>query len=479
MVTGTVNGATAGEVRISAYDKDGNLGATTFTDKNGKYTLYVKDPSTSELVYYAGSQGLTGGIAFANRVASDIGTVTMPTNSIVLNLSALTTYVQGDMYENIDISGYKVTLKNKVTEEEVNYEPGMSLTLGTYTVTINDGEDKVFSGDVTITDTSNYIQLFVDSYEVTLEFVDEFSQPVTGQVTIVSDNGGVTYLLPSDGDVVLNLPKGDYVVSNLDNGDKVYFVDSPKFSVSSSTTKTLKVTSGKEFSLSSIPSGAAVTFANDQYRTTVVAGASAGVVLPVSNFGNTSYTVSYVLNDKVYYCIVGTDTKELSFTSKDAKNVSGTLKNSAGIETSGTIALYTTGGAMFRASADKEGKFNLYNVPKEDLFVYATSGTAEAYMGKLSSADVALDVTMEAADSINPSVRWDSISGKYLDVKVTNVKDLDGYTLYFAVNSSGNYKFLAPKSMSMKVSIELEGVMSFVTADKKYSKTSSIDLEIS
>ncbi|MBO5654216.1 MAG: hypothetical protein J6R72_01845, partial [Candidatus Methanomethylophilaceae archaeon] len=463
MVTGNVAGAGFGEVRISAYDSKGNLGATTFTDANGNYKLYVKNPSESVLVYYAGSQGLTGGVIIGTGAASSVPSVSLPTVTVDLSL-----YYTGAAGE-IDISGYTVTLTNSVTDEVIDYIDGMEIPLGTYSVSIKNGETSVYSGSFTTSlVASQNVALYVDGYDYKITLKDSFKQVVAdADVDIYKDGKKFADASYDSAEKVYKvvLPKGDYSVVAKD-----YFIESPSLTVSSASSKSFDVSKGKTYTLSN--DGNLYTFVNDVYRTSVLAVDNAVVTLPVSEFGKTAYTVSYIVGDKIYYDLIEDIVAgSHSFVDADVKNVSGTLKTSTGSAVSGTVTLYAANGAMFRASVASDGTFTVYNAPAVDLFIYATNGTTEAYMGKLNAADSTVDITMEAADSISPAVKWDTIAAKYLNVVVNNVDGLTGFDLYFAVNSNGSYKFLAPKSLGMAVTLSVVGNMYFKVSDSVADQT--------
>ena len=472
-VTGNVANAGKGEVRVSAIDEYGNLRATAFTDASGNYSLYVKEPAKTTLVFYAGSEGITGGVIFDTQTIPTMGGAV---NSTLNNIS-VDIFLSYQTTPSIVESEYDVVITNSLTDEKIEKTlkdaKNLDLALGTYDVEIKKGDTKVYSGSFTTSlQATQDVIFYIDTFEYTITLRDEFKKTDldVDEITVTGDAFTGTFD-KKDGKYVINVPKGDYIVS----ADNVYF-ESPSISVSSSSSKTLDVSKGQTVSLTGISDGTIVNFVNDVHRVSAVAGTVGSVTVPVSQFGDTSYTVSYVAGNEIYYVFapdfVGVNMVPAGGTLVEHKDISGTLKNAAGTPVSGTIIFYAENGAMFKVSADKDGKFTAYDVPKVAMLAYATNGSTEAFMGAIAADDVSEDFTMESANAISSSLSWSSVNAEYLNVLVNNIEGLAGYKLYFTVNTSGNYKFYAPASLNMDVTVELEGNMFFKKDDTSSDRIS-------
>ena len=468
-VTGNVANAGKGEVRVSAIDESGNLRATAFTDATGNYSLYVKDPAKTTLVFYAGSEGITGGVIFDTQTIPTMGGAV---NSTLNNIS-VDIFLSYQTTPSIIESEYDVVITNSLTDEKIEKflkdAKNLDLTLGTYDVEIKKGDTKVYSGSFTTSlQATQDVIFYIDTFEYTITLRDEFKKTDLNvpSITVTGDAFTGTFTKGTDGKYVINVPKGDYIVS----ADNVYF-ESPSISVSSSSSKTLDVSKGKTIALPADVNGCVVSFVNDVYRISVLGATGAKVTLPVSEFGKTTYTVSYVKDGKLYHAAsdVSSWSSFPTITPVEMRDVSGTLKNAAGTAVSGTVTLFDMArdGAMFEVAAEKDGSFTFYDVPVSDLVVYATNGTSEAYVGTLAAGntDTTFDISMVAADVIDPSIKWDGISAEYLDVAVS---DNSGTKVaYFAVGTNGSYKILVPKTLGVKITVTLADNMFFKESDDK------------
>ena len=112
---------------------------------------------------------------------------------------------------------------------------------------------------------------------------------------------------------------------------------------------------------------------------------------------------------------------------------------------------------MFRATAGSDGKFAFYGIPNVKMAIYATNGSTEAYFGTLTTtvADAPSEIKMSPAKSFSPSVEWDSIDFKYLDVNVKMTVGTVDYNTFFAVNTSGTYKIVIPENNEVSITVGL------------------------
>ena len=453
-VTGVVTGADAGEVRISAYDENGKLCGTTFTNAAGEFQLNVVDTAKTTLVYYAGFEGLTGGIIIGTCAANAVTSVPVPVGEITL-------VPKDNNGTDLGLSNLDVTITNTVTDEELDYTgDDMGLSVGTYDVKVERDGTSVYSGTVTVTGDMTVV-MYIDSYEYTLTIKDEFGKPISDKaITVIGDVTSSTETTVADGKAVFNLPKGSYTVS----AEGLYF-ESPTFSVSSNGSK--EFTASKGMTLEDVgTSGVIYYFVSDVYNTSIMG--TSDVTLPISSFGKTTYTCYYLSEGKVHYGTFNNETSRVDFinlpTFKDgvtARDFESTLKNSNGTTVSGTVTLYTADGAMFRATAGSDGKFAFYGIPNVEMAIYATNGSTEAYFGPLTIGDVPSEITMSPAKSFSPSVEWDSIDFKYLDVNVKMTVDTDIYNTFFAVNTSGTYKIVIPDGANVDVDVTINAPMYF------------------
>ncbi len=478
-INGTVTGVTsAGEVRVSAYDAAGNLCSTTFTNASGGYKLYVKDPATTTLMFYAGSSGVTGGFIFATCPANAV----TPTSVSVVNVELSIGYKLSDgTSPAFNIDGCTWTITNKITKEEDVFTTEnissytIALVYGTYDVTVKRGDTSIYTGSFTTGTTDTSVDMWVDAYEYTITLKEGSVSGVGTEISVTGKNATVNNIPIEDGVFKFTVPKGDYVVSA-----EGYWIESPGFSVSSSGSRTINVTNGVTVSLNGTFAGKTVEFMNDAYATSVyvpIGGTS--VVLPASAYGPTAYRVSYMNGTDVMVASVSdiassTDASAYTFVTCNSGTISGVLKNSSGVPVSGTVTLYyddgtgNLGNMMFRTVAASDGTFKFYNVPTDKIkLIYATDGSSQACFVK-SAADELSNISVEMADAnkISAAPKWSSISMPYLNVTISDL-GIDGLSgsIYYNTDSNGSYKVLIPKTMGAKINMELnaDGNLRFKT----------------
>ena len=128
-VSGTVTDSASNpmsNVRVAAVDKDGVVHATTHTDGDGKFKLFVSDKANTTLVYYAGAgTSSTGGVIVGTKPATDpnlsgvVGTVNV---TITLDAGSSIDIMDGDKLL------YDVKIENSATEVTESYTAGSTVT---------------------------------------------------------------------------------------------------------------------------------------------------------------------------------------------------------------------------------------------------------------------------------------------------------------------------------------------------------------
>ena len=400
--------------------------STTYTDKNGNFSIYV--PSTGEYLvkFFVGADSLRGGICVNTINAS------ATTGSYDCHLEPVTqdgTIVDATNKPYQDYTGVTVSFvgSDGAIKGTANVDP----TTGKFTVgpiapdvyTINvygkDGSLLNTVSSVTIIDNLQDLTIDIGAAKTTVTVNDMFGKEMSDTVTVTFvGTNGLTLSFDVTGTGEVYVPTGEYTV----------FVKSAEYvSVQAKTVTLDKSTSTATATLSVYPASSITSSEGSIWAalgySTVANGTS--VYLPKTLDGFlTEYT--------------GT-----------GEAVNGVLKDSSDKAVAGTVAFISADGKKaYVFTADSEGKFSGH-VPAGDYTVYATNGT-QAYLSKVTAgADLTLkmSVAYSASATVNYKTNMTTTSVGIPFIPLTfTVKVGDAtYIIPAVTGSDGSYKLYVPK----------------------------------
>ena len=457
-VEGTVDdGANPLEnIRVVAVDKDGVVHATTHTDADGKFKLFVSDKANTTLVYYAGAgTSSTGGVIVGTNPA------TSPNLSGVDAEASVDIKVAGESILDGTTLKYDLKIENSAADISESYKEGdnvdggkFNLGVGSYKITVSKNDTEVASATFNVTGTTTVLSVPVDVYDYTLTVTDAYSVPVTGEH--VRLEGAVNIMVDTDDKGVAKftgVPKGTYDIII----DGYYLADS-EVSITYTTSKTIKVADAVNMTVTAPAAGVTVFVYGDAFSTSKVftAAAEDHIVLPKSDASDTKYTVYCLYDGKIYCGLADTSTATVDLTAgmKDLAIVSGTLKDSDDNAVSGTVYFVTADKMKFKYSVDSEKGYKAYVPAGEALTVYATDST-DAFFGSetyTAGANTEKNITMADANKISTSsLYWSSVYYSYVMATAT----VGTYELPL-MSSSGSFSFYLPKGTAATVAADLK-----------------------
>ncbi len=489
IVSGTVTDTSSAgieDIRVVAVDSDGVVRATTHTSADGSYSIYVPDPATTTLVFYAGAGTASSGGTIVGVLPADSASLNV--TGVVTSTDVILTIDNGsglDVFGDDKVLRYDITIANAEAETSDTYTAGTQITsglftvgVGTQTITISDDGETVAEATFTVTEDTENIYIPVESYEYTVTLKDIYGVPLDGVID-VELRGAASFYASTDGfgTAVFN----DVVAGSYDIIVPGFYISSPTVSVSSTTTKSVTVYDAASVTVTGVPAGAVVYAYSDAYATSAVAGTagSAVLTLPASGVSDTKYTLYYIYDGQFYSKLVSAATASVTLDASDLAIVSGSLKNSDGDSVSGTVYFVASDGKKFKFSADKDDGYKAY-VPAGDLTVYATDST-DAYIGTMNltaGSNTGKDISMSDADKVSSSsVYWSSVYYSYIMVDVT----AGTYSLPL-MTSSGSFSFYLPRDMAATVTITptavFKEVSDTVDSDHTADETVSVSLTL-
>ena len=490
-ISGTVtyegNGGEAGVaaegVCVAVFDSNGNQCSTTFTDENGKYTVFV-DEDSHTIEFSAGSTDITGGSKIKTELVSGITTlnVTVPNTSLSGSIST-----NDETVENV-----KIKLVGTVTGEvyEINTTTGafsLELLPDTYTITVMSPDESMTyttTSYLTVIGSNVGLKISLDSASVTVNLKNEFGSAISGEVVVLTNtNTGATFEgTTEDGTVVIKVTPGTYTYSMSSNS--LYTVPTA-FTVAASGTKTLTVAavSAELISVSGFTADVgSVAIYSSAYTGTanVSSTGSISVCVPTGSAGTPVYGLygADVKTSKVYW----TTSASTSVSGETGYLVSGTLKNSSGSAVAGTIVFSDSANAYKSVSVvtASNGTYSIL-LPAGTYTVYATNSSSLVCIDTLTVGTEVIadnDITMVDARKISGTIMWYSSTYDlcYVPIGVEYTDSDTTYTIGLLSNADGTYSVYVPSgsAASVKATIATEVFYFEVDGVKVYEKTITV-----
>ncbi|MFA5452359.1 MAG: carboxypeptidase regulatory-like domain-containing protein, partial [Candidatus Methanomethylophilaceae archaeon] len=485
-VSGTVtyeDGDAAEGVCVAVFDSNGNQCSTTFTDENGKYTVFVDEDSYT-IEFSAGSTDITGGSKIKTELVSGITTldVTVPNTSLSGSVST-----NDETVENV-----KIKLVGTVTGEvyEINTTTGafsLELLPDTYTITVMSPDESTTyttTSYLTVIGSNVGLEISLDSASITVNLKNEFGSAVSGETVVLTNtNTGATFEgTTEDGSVVIKVTPGTYTYSM--SSSSLYTVPTA-FTVAASGTKTLTVTAvnAELISVSGFTAdvGSVAIYSSAYTGTANVSSAgSISVCVPTGSAGIPVYSLYGVdvKTSKVYW----TTSASTSVTGETGYLVSGTLKNSSGSAVSGTIVFSDSANAYKSVSVmtASDGTYSIL-LPAGTYTVYATNSSSLVCIDTLTVGTEAIadnDITMVDARKIGGTIMWYSSTYDlcYVPISVEYTDSDTTYTIGLLSNADGTYSVYVPSgsAANVKASIATEVFYFEVDSVKVYEKTITV-----
>ncbi len=398
--------------------------STTYTDKDGNYSIYV--PATGEYLvkFFVGSDSLRDGICVNTINAS------ATTTSYDCHLEPVTqegTIVDSSNQPYKDYSGVTVSFVGSdgaikgtaIVNSEGAFAVG-PMAPDVYTINVygKDGSLLNTVSSVTIINELKDLTIDIGAAKTTVTVNDMFGKQMDTEVpvTFVGTNGlTLTFNVKGTGEVYV--PAGEYTV----------FIKSAEYvSVQAKTVSLDKSTSTATATLS-------------VYRASAITSAEGSIWAALG--------YSTVANGTSVYLPKTLDGFLTEYTGA-GEVVNGILKDSSDKVIAGTVAFISADGKVYVFTADSEGKFSGH-VPAGDYTVYATNGT-QAYLSKITAgADltIKMDVAYSASATVNYKTNMTTTSVGIPFIPLTfTVKVGDAtYTIPAVTGSDGSYKLYVPK----------------------------------
>jgi len=486
-ISGTVTYEETGEaaegVCVAVFDSDGNQRSTTFTDENGKYTVFV-DEDSYKVQFSAGSTDIAGGSRIKTELVSGVTTlnVTVPTTSLSGTVST----------DNEKIESVKIKLVGEVTGKvyEKNTTDGafdLELLPDTYTITVmslDESTTYATTSYLTVIGNNVGLDISLDSADVTVNLKNEFGSAVSGKTVVLKDvNTGATFEgTTEDGTVVIGVTPGTYTY--LMSDANLYTVPTT-FTVKADGTKTITVVAVNAVPISVsgfTPGVGSVMIYSSAYtgNAAVSSMGSINVSVPTGSAGTPVYSLYGVdvKTSKVYW----TTSDSTSVTGETGYMVSGTLKNSSGSAVAGTI-VFSDHADPYKSISVVTASDGTYSIllPAGTYTVYATNSSSLVCIDTLTVGTEAVadnDITMVDARKIGGTVMWYSSSYDlcYVPISVEYTDSDTTYTIGLLSNADGTYSVYIPSgsAATVKASIATEVFYFEVDSAKVYEKTITV-----
>ena len=503
LLTGTITSADSQVfkgVRVNVVDSDGAIRSTTTTDDEGKYKVLVTDDD-SQIKFYSGGTNLNDGILI--KTANYSGEATL---SFAADLtSGEGTFVDSDgedqselVYNIFNDGGSGLTTGMKLTGKTsgrtyyatITNTPDFKFTWtdvvpDVYTVTLSkDGMSYVSSAEFTSATVGGGImgvKVTLESQEVTFNILDDAGSSVgAGRNVTVTDmnnplnkHSGNT---ADDGTISFMLVNGTYKLEFKDDMDTYYYVsDMAPFTVSSdsSTSYDVRAYSMTPVTFTGFNAYQMVNIYNTGYQIAVAADGSGNVNVNLPN--GTGAALTYTA-----YALSGETCKVAWTGSTDASplasvKVTGTMKNTSGDATSGTILFISDTGFQIPVSVSSDGTYTAILLASTNYTVYANSGSNVSISRlALTTENVEKNIDLVEGKLISGNTTWYSSSNKMplVPITVSNITGCEGCSAIIVSDTDGAYQFYIPSEATcdMTASLLTTGHYYYDTAGT-YTKT--------
>ena len=433
-------------IRVSAIDDDGVLRATTYTGEDGRFMLnvpvYEDADSYSTIVYYAASTGTTGGallkaVKVADGAVYDMTDV-QDKSPVTVTLRYYSGGAEDITYNTTGADKFEITFTGKNTGEVYTKTladfHNVQMKLDFYDVTVKYDGQEVYKGTYSVVNNPSHSPVFeLDAVKYTVNLENIYSE-CPDDIKFIKLSGDIEAYAPVvDGSAEFSIPKGDYTVTFCDASKArlPYLSTDSKLSITSDRSEDVTVIPAAEITVDGA-NNSAVTVSNDVYSITFVPTAENNTVMvPVSDIGTTSYTVSSTENGKLRADLVQVSNGSTAVTADlktavETVEVTGTINNAAGKGTSATVKFMLDSGAVLTFASDSEGKYKAYIPANAKASMYVNNGNDAIFKAVGPYAENAtLDITLGSANHISEGVKWGSYDYPYTDVSV-KISGYDG-----------------------------------------------------
>ncbi len=473
-------------------DGDGNVDeymqrCTTYTNAEGKYEVSVSNTAVGyKLVYSAGTKTMTGGVEIKtlynpalndSRLSFTVANISM-SGQVLVNGEKYVTSAAEPI--TVQILGASTGYKSSVTSASGAFTFNNVLP-DSYTITVvkANGNTLVSTTYKTLEGHNSGIEVETATGKITVTVTDDTGNTVNGGSVVATDttDGQRFYGTIENGTAVIQVIPGKFTISAADGYSSVY---STSVTVASSGSKTASLTVYKSVDLSvTVPTaGMSVTLSgSDGFTMSASSGntTTAKFAVPISvgaGVGNGyTFTLTASNGDKAgsslhwaTWTYSGSSTASVSLSSAGTlQQVTGTLKDSSGTATAGTVLFYTADGKVLTGSAGSDGAITAL-LPSGTYTMYAFDGSDSVILKKITvgSAVLALgDVTMSDArkitSTLNYSTYMSSSTSKTLRFLQVNIDEIivgeETFSFFYMTNSSGKAIVYIPSGSSCTVNV--------------------------
>ncbi len=451
-------------VRVAVFDENGIQHATAFTDENGYYSVFVKDPANSRIEIAVGTDSITGGTVVYSTTEID-SELNYQVLDVVISGTVVAEYKDDDDKTqslalpecNIVMIGQhsKMMYSMAVPADGVfKFDKVVPDTYDIKVVTFDGKQTYATKTYLTPYGETKGLRLEVDQGKLTVTVKDPVSNTISDvNVTIVSSYGE-EYKATTDksGIAVFHVVPGTYVFALEDyicttSSKTIKAGDDESQSITAFVGKAIPVTGAN---------GNVVFINNFGYQTAYVVDESLMVPTGIGYNGmeykcyESIFGVYSVKGDQVY--LGTTEGGKIDVSYQQGYFISGKLQNSSDADIGGKITFIDVNdpNKMVTVTVDKDNGYGLY-LPKGDYIVYATNDS-QSYLGKISVSEDMSEKNFKTVSSrtLSGITYWYTSSYKIqympIEVKIT-MKDGDttvDYRFNVITNSVGSYSFCIP-----------------------------------
>lgn len=417
----TSDGDAVEGVKVAVYeadtDKDGNITgytqrSTDFTDKDGKYSVFVPNEGDYYVTFYSGATDLRDGNAVQTVKGADFKTHADLTIEEV-GVSG-TVYIGGTVYEIDGYAEFKGTSSGETQQVDVTdgeLADGFKVLPDIYNVTVYDQNgNSVGSSTVTVTMADSVsIRLGATSGTVKVAVTDQFGATMKDGVEVVLtdvDTGAEFTGETDDGTAEIRVPAGTFSASMGDDSGYVS-VSTTTVSVESDKTKNLNLAAYVGDKVEIRGSNGYVPVLSAVGYMMKAGSADEAVVPDILGAGN-QMTFYAVEGGEVYYAVAEANANSVSLTkAASTVKVTGTVTYGDDKESATVYFIRNDDGAVFQTVSGDDGSYTAY-LPAGTYNVYATNGSNEAYLGSFepSAENATCDVKMVKAYKITQNVTY-------------------------------------------------------------------------